>query len=272
MRDIGDEEATQPQTQREKVVRRPPHRPQGDDIAEEFHSESCITREISHNQVLPRASTEPQHTSPIDPSPNGKQSTGTSDTLFQGSDDSHDARATTDGKPQYAKRRFPWLHKGKEINSQSGEPLTKTPSKKKKFPKKIPVKQQLRGIFWTWPNILLICVSTTSHPGHLTWLSNSSTRIRTIADSRTGPNRYRAGVCPCQSIGYLPCQLPGNHTTCRHPVLRDRGDRTARRRDARRSTQRVVWKCYRIDCFRHCVGQRPGEPQEPLSRITSQPD
>lgn len=251
-RELIPKEADEPPPSK---TRRPPQRPNacpiGDDIAEEYHSESCVAHEISSNQQPPRASTEPTPYSPTDLTHNGKQSTATSDTLFPASETPNGTIPLPQEERSQPKHRFPRLHKRKQGDTtEDGTPLARKPSKKKKkFPKKIPVEQQLRGIFWSWPNILLICVPVGialnyAHVNPLAIFIVSFCSLNTVMRL---------------DLLILPGQLSGYHTAGRYVVLCDRRDCFAGWRNAWGSSQCYVRQRNRAHCFDSCVGQRRGK-------------
>lgn len=160
MREAPDLEAAQPRGVHSNSAR-PPPRPINDDIAEELHSESCITHaDVGQYGQPARASTEPPYASPLGSSQNGKKSTGTSDTLFSPSDSSQETKTEETSEPRKrSRRKFPFLHKSTEKAEDTEQDATLSRrASRRRLDKKIPIKHQLRSIFWSWPNVLLICV------------------------------------------------------------------------------------------------------------------
>ena len=125
-----------------------------------IHSESCVQtlQELrrhgdNNNHALPRSGTEPSGASPTTEK-KGKQSTGTSgDTLVPSSSSSEDS---------VPKKRMPFFQRKstetpdlEKSDSRMSQMISRKSSKKHE---NLSIRHQLKSVFWSWPNILLICV------------------------------------------------------------------------------------------------------------------
>ena len=134
--------------------------PNGYDV-DRTQSANCVptTREVraaeEHDaHVAPnRSSTEPSS----NPSPiheKGKPSTGASDDTVTASNTSSEDSVSI-RKRMIGQRNT--TGQGQEIENTPSN-ISRSRSRKSRLSKHIPVAHQVRAVFWSWPNILLVCV------------------------------------------------------------------------------------------------------------------
>lgn len=126
--------------------------------ASRIHSESCLRTfgEIERDQdnnthAPPRSSTEPSNPSPTT-NKKGKQYTGTSGETLVGSSSSSE-----DSGPKF---RIPFARRSTANDDleKSESRMSRTSTRKSRKEQPLPAIQQFKAVFWSWPNILLVCV------------------------------------------------------------------------------------------------------------------
>lgn len=201
--------------------------------ANRIHSESCVktigelSREEANNNNRrpPRSSTEPNSASPT--TQKGKQSTATSgDTLVGSSSSSEDSGIL---------KRLPFGHRksGEAPDLEKSESrVSKTTTRKSKKQENLPVKHQLKAVFWSWPNILLICVPIGIALNYAGGINPLAIFIVCPSFPMTKATQNRA----LTTAGKFHC----HYTFGWYPIVRYRRARDESWRDSRWVTERLV--------------------------------
>ena len=177
---------------------------------------SPIFQENHESANTHQVPTESKHTSP--------QSTSTDETLTP-----NQSSSSEDGKPRRRRPNIPFLHRDDKVE-QSAD-LERQPTSEKQKPR-LTFWSQTKATIGSYVNILLVCVPLGIILNYV------------LGDQRTDRIIVFV-VCVlfswAKKDAYMLDKFPCHHPSCGYPLLCDRGDRYANRRDSRRTSQRFIW-------------------------------